>query len=115
MANLSLPVTVQYIDEKGVHHVVPGARSSAYGLLDILDQTRLPERLERLQIFTPEGVYDAIKRLCVRGAPAIGCSAAIGLAVCAARFKENTASAFFDKFCKKISCKNIVIKAHDLG
>lgn len=97
MSKLSLPVTVQYIDENGKHHIVPGAKSSAYGLLDILDQTRLPEKLERLQLFTPEGVYDAIKRLCVRGAPAIGCSAAIGLAVCAARFKENTASAFFEK------------------
>ena len=96
MKQLALPVTVQYIDEKGEGHVSPGGRISEFAVLDILDQTRLPEQIVRLQLSTPEGVYDAIKRLCVRGAPAIGCSAAIGLAVCVARFKENSLEAFMN-------------------
>ena len=96
MKKLALPVTVQYIDECGAGHVAPGAKISQFALLDILDQTRLPENITRLQLFTPEGVFDAIKRLCVRGAPAIGCSAAVGLAVCAARFKEHGKEAFLN-------------------
>ncbi|MBR2911169.1 MAG: hypothetical protein IKC05_06130, partial [Lentisphaeria bacterium] len=77
MKSLALPVTVQYIDENGKGHVSCGAKISQFALLDILDQTRLPEEICRLQLFTQEGVFDAIKRLCVRGAPAIGCSAAV--------------------------------------
>ena len=96
MQSLALPITVQYIDEYGAGHVVPGAKISQFALLDILDQTRLPENICRLQLFTQEGIFDAIKRLCVRGAPAIGCSAAVGLAVCAARFRENTKEAFMN-------------------
>ena len=96
MKQLSLPITVQYIDENGSNHISPGAKISCFSLLDILDQTQLPEKITRLQLFTQEGVFDAIKRLCVRGAPAIGCSAAVGLAVCAARFKERDLESFMN-------------------
>ena len=42
----------------------------------ILDQRKLPNRLEYLELRTAEEMYDAIKTLAVRGAPAIGiCSA----------------------------------------
>lgn len=94
MKQLALPITVQYLDENGAGHISPGAGISEFSRLDILDQTRLPEKVVRLQLFTREGVFDAIKRLCVRGAPAIGCSAAVGLAVCAARFKERNLNSF---------------------
>ena len=97
MTKPHLPVTVSYIDENGCRHTKPGAKISAFSVLDILDQTRLPEETCRLQLFTAEGVYDAIKRLCVRGAPAIGCSAAVGLAVCAARFRENGYTQFMNR------------------
>lgn len=46
--------------------------------LDIIDQTLLPERLERVQLRTTGEIWDAIYRLRVRGAPAIGVSAAYG-------------------------------------
>ena len=97
MAELHLPITVRYIDETGKGHVTRGAASSPRGELDILDQTRLPEHVCRLRLTTPEEVYDAIKRLCVRGAPAIGCASAVGLAVCAARFQEKDPRAFQKK------------------
>ena len=51
--------------------------------LVIIDQTKLPASLELMTLTDEHAVYDAIKRLCVRGAPAIGVSAAIGLYVCA--------------------------------
>jgi methylthioribose-1-phosphate isomerase len=49
------------------------------GSLKILDQTRLPGEAEFLYLGTPEEVWDAIRRLAVRGAPAIGIAAAYGL------------------------------------
>lgn len=49
----------------------------------ILDQTRLPNEILYEKITTAEQTFDAIKKLKVRGAPAIGIFAAMGLAVCA--------------------------------
>lgn len=49
------------------------------GHLELLDQTRLPAHREVLQIDTLDGVIDAILRLCVRGAPAIGVAAGYGM------------------------------------
>ena len=51
----------------------------------ILDQTQLPEREVYVTLRTPEEIWEAIYRLKVRGAPAIGVAAAYGLAVCAAQ------------------------------
>ncbi|HKV09864.1 MAG TPA: S-methyl-5-thioribose-1-phosphate isomerase, partial [Thermoanaerobaculia bacterium] len=45
----------------------------------LLDQTRLPVEEVWMDCETPEQVADAIRRLAVRGAPAIGVSAAYGL------------------------------------
>lgn len=49
------------------------------GACRIIDQTRLPEKLKYLRIRTIEDMWDAIRRLSVRGAPAIGIAAAYGL------------------------------------
>lgn len=51
----------------------------ADGRLEILDQTRLPHEETWLLCKRPEEVADAIRRLSVRGAPAIGVAAAWGL------------------------------------
>ncbi len=48
----------------------------------IIDQTKLPGKLEYIGLSLPEHFYDAIKRLAVRGAPAIGICAAYGMYVC---------------------------------
>ena len=47
--------------------------------LELLDQTRLPREEVWLSCARPEEVADAIRRLAVRGAPAIGVAAAWGL------------------------------------
>jgi methylthioribose-1-phosphate isomerase len=49
----------------------------------MIDQTLLPGRLLYRSYNTWEGVADAIRRLVVRGAPAIGVAAAMGIAVAA--------------------------------
>jgi methylthioribose-1-phosphate isomerase len=51
------------------------------GALELLDQTRLPGEEAWLRCEQPEQVADAIRRLAVRGAPAIGVAAAYGLAL----------------------------------
>ena len=51
------------------------------GHLRLLDQTRLPSETVYLDCRTAEDVWHAIKRLSVRGAPAIGVAAAYGVCV----------------------------------
>ncbi|MFN0314631.1 MAG: S-methyl-5-thioribose-1-phosphate isomerase [Burkholderiales bacterium] len=54
------------------------------GALELLDQRALPNRVEYLRYTKAEGVAQAIKDLVVRGAPAIGCAAAYGMALAGA-------------------------------
>ena len=51
------------------------------GALELLDQTLLPGEERWLRCERPEQVADAIRRLAVRGAPAIGVACAYGLAL----------------------------------
>jgi len=49
------------------------------GRVELIDQTRLPVELVYARIDTPEQMWEAIKVLRVRGAPAIGIAAAMGV------------------------------------
>ena len=49
------------------------------GFLELIDQRRLPGEFVKLQCRNIDALYEAIKTLAVRGAPAIGVSAAYGL------------------------------------
>jgi len=51
------------------------------GYLELIDQTLLPVELRRLPCRDVETVWEAIKSLRVRGAPAIGIAAAYGVVV----------------------------------
>jgi methylthioribose-1-phosphate isomerase len=53
------------------------------GSVKLIDQTKLPENLEYIMCKNHNQVADAIKNLSIRGAPAIGVAAAMGLALCA--------------------------------
>lgn len=86
--------SVGYEDAFGQFHLQPVIYDNFPGTLNIIDQTKLPEELARLNLSTPKTIYNAIKQLCVRGAPAIGCAGAIGLAVCAQRLKTATVTEF---------------------
>ncbi|MCC9654217.1 S-methyl-5-thioribose-1-phosphate isomerase [Rhodopirellula halodulae] len=55
------------------------ARDGRPAELDLLDQTKLPGTLTRLVCTDIDQTHDAIRRLVVRGAPAIGIAAAYGV------------------------------------
>ena len=65
--------------------------------VDILDQTQLPEREVRLQLTTADDVAAAIRRLAVRGAPAIGIAAAMGVALDAAAHTKLAKPEFLER------------------
>ena len=68
--------------------------------LDIIDQTLLPGTIRRIRLETKEEIWDAIKKLRVRGAPAIGVSAAYGMAVLSPRIEADSFGAFYEEFRK---------------
>ncbi len=55
----------------------------ATNALKMIDQRRLPEKLQVVTLRTHAGVAEAIRDMTVRGAPAIGAAAAFGLALAA--------------------------------
>ena len=57
------------------------------GKMKILDQTKLPLAEEYLEITDKEDIFAAIKKMKVRGAPAIGVAAAVGLYVSVKKFR----------------------------
>ncbi|HDK7166344.1 TPA: S-methyl-5-thioribose-1-phosphate isomerase [Clostridium botulinum] len=70
--------------------------------LILLDQTILPNKIEYIEYDTVEGVYDSIKDMIVRGAPAIGVTAAYGLYFAAKVAPEDNFENFF-KYLKEKS------------
>ena len=60
----------------------------------ILDQRQLPNREVFMELRTAEEIYDAIKTLAVRGAPAIGICAAYGMYVLAQKESREDSAAF---------------------
>ena len=66
------------------------------GALEMLDQRVLPDEQVYLRYDSADGVARAIRDMVVRGAPAIGCAAAFGVAVEGLRLKDE-ARADFDR------------------
>lgn len=64
----------------------------------ILDQTCLPESEVYVSLSSVEEVWDAIYRLKVRGAPAIGIAAAYGIYVCSRQITADTYEGFYNEF-----------------
>jgi len=60
----------------------------------ILDQRKLPNREEYLELRTAEEMFDAIKTLAVRGAPAIGICAAYGMYILALQEESADTASF---------------------
>ena len=64
------------------------------GCVRMIEQTLLPERLEVIECRDAVAVWEAIKRLAVRGAPAIGIAAAMGLVLAVRDAAEEDRAAF---------------------
>ncbi|MEZ6137912.1 MAG: S-methyl-5-thioribose-1-phosphate isomerase [Pirellulaceae bacterium] len=67
-ASITTPAAVQWIGDES-------------GYLQLIDQTLLPNQLQLIKCGNVETVWEAIKMLRVRGAPAIGIAAAYGVAL----------------------------------
>ncbi|MCF7884915.1 MAG: S-methyl-5-thioribose-1-phosphate isomerase [Candidatus Marinimicrobia bacterium] len=65
--------------------------------LKIVDQTKLPEQYQLIEINDHQEMAEAIKRLSIRGAPAIGIAAAFGLVVGLRQFRDLSKVEFFKK------------------
>ena len=59
------------------------------GKITLLDQTALPNQVRQLEISDYQDLIDAIKRLAVRGAPALGVAGAFGVALILKSAEEN--------------------------
>lgn len=68
--------------------------------LVIIDQTQLPYRREILRLKEQKDIWDAIYLLKVRGAPAIGVAAAIGIYLAAKDIEEKDFDVFYEQFLK---------------
>jgi len=63
----------------------------------LLDQTKLPQQLEYIRTDDYREIIGAIKRLAVRGAPAIGIAAAFALAFASAEIKTSDRSRYMEE------------------
>ncbi len=66
------------------------------GAVCLIDQRRLPEEEVYLECRNPEAVARAIKEMAIRGAPAIGVAAALGMALAAREFRGGEKEGLLD-------------------
>ncbi len=70
------------------------------GALVIIDQTKLPNDVDMLSLIDIKDIWDAIYLLKVRGAPAIGVAAAIGIYIVTKDIAADSSDAFYTEFKK---------------
>ena len=78
------------------------------GAVRLIDQRRLPAELTYIDCRTQEELWDAIKTLAVRGAPAIGVAAAYGAAMsvhCAGSVDTSELLATLEKACDYLATR----------
>jgi methylthioribose-1-phosphate isomerase len=66
------------------------------GRVYMLDQTRLPSEVHYIECTDYTMVAEGIKKLCIRGAPAIGIAAAMGIAIGAQNIEAKNFDEFFE-------------------
>ena len=64
----------------------------------IIDQTKLPNEVCLRKLYQAKEIWEAIYRLEVRGAPAIGVAAAFGIYILANKIKASSFSEFYEAF-----------------
>lgn len=83
------PVSWKSADGRIFRRYVPELAAPG-GKLRLIDQTLLPEKLVYIELDDTESIFAAVKKLVVRGAPAIGCAAALGLAAVVRKTELNS-------------------------
>jgi methylthioribose-1-phosphate isomerase len=77
-----LPAELPALEPVPAHGLAPGrALGWTGGALRLLDQTVLPGRVEHVDVTDVDVLVDAVRRLVVRGAPALGAVGAYGVVV----------------------------------
>mgnify|MGYP000802246257 CR=1 FL=1 len=84
--------------EKAILDYDTVALDEAQDAVIIIDQTLLPGRIELIALHTAQEIWDAIYLLKVRGAPAIGVAAALGIYLLANRIETEDFEKFYEKF-----------------
>lgn len=80
--------------------VVPAYLNETFDKLILLDQTLLPVEEKFLELDKVEDIWEAIKKLRVRGAPAIGVAAGFGIYLAVKNFETDSFSEFEAFFLK---------------
>ena len=78
--------------------VIPAKLNETKDKLILIDQTLLPNEEKFLELDRAEDIWEAIKKLRVRGAPAIGIAAAFGLYVCSRKSQATNVADFKKEF-----------------
>lgn len=86
------------MDSKNILHIDTVALNEEANALVIIDQTKLPGTVEILELTKQDDIREAIYLLKVRGAPAIGVAAAIGVYLAARDIKTQEYDAFLKEF-----------------
>lgn len=76
------------------------------GELILIDQTKLPNTVEFVTVSTLQEVFDSIKDMIVRGAPAIGVTAAYGVAIAANNIQIDEIKSFKEELLKQCDYLN---------
>lgn len=74
--------------------------SSDGNAVEIIDQTLLPNEVKFLSLCKAEDIFEAIEKLRVRGAPAIGIAAGFGMYVLARQIPDDVFSVFIEKLAR---------------
>lgn len=85
-------------EKKNIMNYETVSLDDANSALVIIDQTRLPYEIEILNLKTQKEIWNAIYRLEVRGAPAIGVAGGFGIYLAAKELEDTDFDAFYEKF-----------------
>src|SRR5438876_39273 len=102
IADRPAPAKERSVSSPAAMHPVTAPRTIAWvggsdGFVRLIDQTLLPTRLEYRDCRTVEEIWEAIRTLRVRGAPAIGVAAAMGVVLGVQRCKDRARAAYWHR------------------
>ncbi len=93
------------MDDRALRSTVPLRYDRTRGELVLLDQTKLPGEVAHIRARSVEQVFEAIRSLRVRGAPAIGCAAAYGVALAASEAEDRREGPAAARACALEACR----------